>query len=535
MSKPSAAWNCDTYSLIKDLSLDGFIYSYTAPPQIRLKYISDEDTEVLDTENIIWKIKYLGKKIKLNWKLLENLTPSLQALIKKFIVYKSNKLAPVSIEQYFNFFCSDVFLQNIKTFKLDELLRVLKTIYELEGASVSSTYQSCFLVFYNWGLKRGIEIFSKEILLILESLPKQKQEHYQLVRLNETIVTEVDEAIFLRHLQNLLEPLEEQLFDNLCLYNESNHITLRNVVIMLIAYELAPRPSQLYLSDSADFEKLKTTESDVFYNIKFQMIKQGTAKNKFTTKRALTTRTGRLLEKLIEFNNVLLNKQPELFSDIENKESNRPIFLKIKGMNYKERCTTAVMISQCMSDDHPLTFTKLRHHLAQSLAEQGAPQEVIQDKMGHESGYTAQIYIDASANIAELISIALGCSQEYQKFIKRAMTAPVMNKADMDDPHKLIRGSVGGANNLKYITNIGACDISGACKYNPIYSCYTCRKFHPFVDGPHQEVIDTLRLEALEFVDSVVDVKHSRPVTQLGKSIIAVEAVLKRIEEFKNV
>lgn len=169
-----------------------------------------------------------------------------------------------------------------------------------------------------------------------------------------------------------------------------------------------------------------------------------------------------------------------------------------------------------------------RHHLGQSLADQGAPPAVIADRLGHSTEVAARAYITATPNIAKIKTRALGENETYQYLMKALMTGAIMRREDVDDQTSIVRGSVG----MQYIVGIGACDVKGHCNSNPIFACYTCRKFHPFVDGPHDQVIEALQSHAMTFIDGTADIQHSRPLTQLEIVIESAKAVSKECKSY---
>lgn len=71
----------------------------------------------------------------------------------------------------------------------------------------------------------------------------------------------------------------------------------------------------------------------------------------------------------------------------------------------------------------------------------------------------------------------------------------------------------------QYIGGIGACAlrVHTHCPYNPVYACYTCKKFHPSADGRHEQVKEALQREAQRFIDiaeQAGDLIHNRPLAQ---------------------
>ncbi|WP_258198006.1 hypothetical protein [Pseudomonas capeferrum] len=91
----------------------------------------------------------------------------------------------------------------------------------------------------------------------------------------------------------------------------------------------------------------------------------------------------------------------------------------------------------------------------------------------------------------------------------------------------------------QYIGDIGACalPVHTHCPYNPVYACYTCKKFHPFADGHHEQVKEALQREAQRFIDiaeQAGDLIRNRPLAQHQTTILAVSATIERCRQHKE-
>ncbi|TLX56139.1 integrase [Stutzerimonas nosocomialis] len=170
----------------------------------------------------------------------------------------------------------------------------------------------------------------------------------------------------------------------------------------------------------------------------------------------------------------------------------------------------------------------LRHHLGQGLADQGTPADMIAELLGHNSTVAARAYVTATPNIARIKEKALGKSPAYQRIMRSLLTGEIVQRRDTA-PDREIRGVV----DLQYIGDIGACALPAHthCPYNPVYACYTCKKFHPFADGRHEQVRDALQREVQRFIDMAEDsgdLSHNRSLAQHQATILAVTATIAR-------
>ncbi|WP_076591365.1 hypothetical protein [Herminiimonas arsenitoxidans] len=154
--------------------------------------------------------------------------------------------------------------------------------------------------------------------------------------------------------------------------------------------------------------------------------------------------------------------------------------------------------------------------MAQKLADQGTPGDLISDMLDHTTKVAARHYVAATPAIAKIKARALGKNSTYKELMN-LMTGTPIYRNDVKDQRSVIKGVVAA----RYIGNIGKCglDADTACEKNPIYSCYTCRKFHPFINGQHADVASALRAEVQVMIDQSLDLAENKVVLQLEKTI----------------
>ena len=135
--------------------------------------------------------------------------------------------------------------------------------------------------------------------------------------------------------------------------------------------------------------------------------------------------------------------------------------------------------------------TDLRHAAAQRLVDAGANHEELAEFMGHSDVRTGLVYYEASSTQAERVNKALGLSTIYRAVAKiahdRFISSDELTRLKEDQ-------QIAGVPHGMPISGIGGC-TSGqpACPYNPITSCYGCRKFMPVQDkAVHERVLGRL-------------------------------------------
>jgi len=127
------------------------------------------------------------------------------------------------------------------------------------------------------------------------------------------------------------------------------------------------------------------------------------------------------------------------------------------------------------------------------------------------------------------VNKALGISEIYQRVARIAHNRFI-------GPEELAQlkesQQIGGAPHGVPIAGIGGCTSGqAACPYNPILSCYGCRKFMPIHDVQmHSRVLADFRDVARFFHDSSRGDAVSPAYLQLERTIAEVQAVVVELE-----
>ena len=172
--------------------------------------------------------------------------------------------------------------------------------------------------------------------------------------------------------------------------------------------------------------------------------------------------------------------------------------------------------------------TDLRHTAAQRMVDGGASQEELAEFMGHTDITTGLVYFQTSANQAERVNQALGISPIYQQVVKIAHDK-FISKEEL--------GELKGANQIAGvphgipIAGIGGCSSGQpACPYNPVTSCYGCRKFMPLHDvNVHEQVLDDMRSIVGFFNTESKEDQSSPTYLQLQNTINGVQQIIAEI------
>lgn len=153
-----------------------------------------------------------------------------------------------------------------------------------------------------------------------------------------------------------------------------------------------------------------------------------------------------------------------------------------------------------------ITPTDLRHNLGHSLAMQGSSAEEIAHILGHSSLVAAKHYILATPALALIRAKALGVNPVWQNMVAMMLTGKLTSAQEWQGYR--VTGVVG--DQLHY--DIGGCSrTDGKCPFCEVRCCYGCLYYHPFTDGDHQAVLDSVIKELDELIaisDSVGNARN---------------------------
>lgn len=134
-----------------------------------------------------------------------------------------------------------------------------------------------------------------------------------------------------------------------------------------------------------------------------------------------------------------------------------------------------------------VTPSRLRRTVGTRAAEEGHGELIVAEILDHTNVASARYYVEAVPSIVSRIDSALahtmaplarafqGKSPEHYRAEKHCSSSLILD----------LRVDQSGK-------SMGQCTGTGSCSFLAPVSCYTCRSFRPWLDGPHQAVLDDL-------------------------------------------
>jgi len=177
-----------------------------------------------------------------------------------------------------------------------------------------------------------------------------------------------------------------------------------------------------------------------------------------------------------------------------------------------------------------VTSRRLRYTFATRLVREGASMEEVAEALDHTDLQNVRVYFDIKSDIVESLdrAMALKLGPVAQAFLGNV----VPNEADAErggDPTSRVM-AVDRATGRP--AGLGTCGEHSYCSLLAPIACYTCGQFQPWMDGPHDKILDDLIAQRERKQAAGMD---GRMVTIHDATILAIGDVIQRIEEARAV
>ncbi|BCS53904.1 site-specific integrase [Geobacter sp. SVR] len=479
------------------------------PPVIR--YYDDFDNKTRSINNPskinVFEFNYNGSKTLVNF---SRYGEWLGTIMKQLIVFLFGRnLLPQSV------YNSSVAIVNIDANDLSSLLSAGPTRIKFPWEQITSKYFSsssgffmtikyllmllCEYTLYGWS--REYHQF------IAEALPYPTAAKHRTVRSGEAFLTAAEESAIVNYLDNKVASLAEC---SLLIKNNE----LQNDCMLLCSYQFGMRPLQIAMVTLRDVRIWQDSDEGLpSIHLTFRKVKQLRSSACIPMTRRVKREWVLMLEELISRSKAIgLPGESRLFQVSSSHEA----------------ATRISMLASAVTGS-PTTAMDLRHTAAQRLVDAGASQEEVAEFLGHSDINTCLAYFQSSASQAERINKALGISSIYLTVAKIAHDRFISR-----EELSLLKGDqqIAGVPHGIPIAGIGGCSSGQPnCPFNPITSCYGCRKFMPINDlAIHQQVLEDMRNVVKLFYNFSQGEEHSPTYLQLKRTITCVQAVIAEIE-----
>lgn len=342
------------------------------------------------------------------------------------------------------------------------------------------------------------------------ALPLPAVDKYVGVRAGDVFLSAEEEALIVRHLDSAVESVKEYA-------GGCNMQDLADTLMLICSYQFAMRPIQIAKLERSHVRIWHDKSSDSpTVHLTFHTAKQRSNASRIPMTRRVKLEWAPLFAAWQARSNASDDEEGGKFFMVQ---SSREVSLRIANL------VRAILGSVQLG-----TATDLRHTAAQRLVDAGASHEELAAFMGHSRVNTGLVYYQTSASHAERVNQALGASEVYRRVAKIAH-----DRFISAEELAALKGEqqVGGVPHGVPITGIGGCSSGQTvCPYNPITSCYGCRRFMPILDKKmHEKVLAEMREVVLFFDRSSRGDTRSPAYLQLQRTIAKIQSVITELEE----
>lgn len=162
------------------------------------------------------------------------------------------------------------------------------------------------------------------------------------------------------------------------------------------------------------------------------------------------------------------------------------------GYVLSKTLTRVHVVSERTGDFIHVTPKRFKQTIGTRAAEEGHGELVIAELLDHSDTQNVGVYIASTPAIVERINkaVAIELAPLAQAFAGKLIAGP-SQATRAGDPASIIRAPS--------ITNsfegMSSCGQHGFCGFMKPVACYTCNAFEPWLDGPHEQVLEYLLAE----------------------------------------
>jgi hypothetical protein len=346
------------------------------------------------------------------------------------------------------------------------------------------------------------------IEFLRDALPLPVRDKYAFVKAGKGLLSISQESSIVQYIDEAILSVSQKA-------TSWNRESLSDVAMLICAYQFGLRPVQiarLKLKDCRHIE-VSGAESSAIH-LSFPMVKQRRDSETLPLVRRLKPEWCPIFVALIERVNVLGVDPSSRIFDVRSA---------------REAGTRITRLARQILDSSTISAKTFRHAAAQRMVDAGASHEELAAFLGHADIMSGMVYFRTSSSHAERVNRAFGISDVYSKLARIAHEQFI----DEEELAKL-KGDqqVGAVPHGIAIAGIGGCSSGqSACPFNPVLSCYGCRRFMPLHSTEiHREVLADLRSIVDFFAKQGREESETPAFLQLQRTISNVQSIIAEIE-----
>ncbi|WP_307942964.1 site-specific integrase [Pseudomonas mosselii] len=172
--------------------------------------------------------------------------------------------------------------------------------------------------------------------------------------------------------------------------------------------------------------------------------------------------------------------------------------------------------SERTGSDINLCPIRFRRTMGTNMAREGHGVHVIAELLDHSRTDTASVYVAATPELATRIDKATA--------LHMAPLAQAFKGKLVDHEHQADRGSDSSSRIIDLRIDqtarpMGSCGSYSFCGLHAPLACYTCQCFQPWLDGPHEAVLEFLLEDKKRFVDGRIASINDRTLLAVAQVV----------------
>ena len=320
-------------------------------------------------------------------------------------------------------------------------------------------------------------------------------------------------------------------------------IPLDDYLLVWLCLLLGQRNIQYAMLKVCDLREIEKNDGTHEYVLRVPRVKQESAeaRREQFTERVITPIIGKLLR--THANTVRAHYEDN--ADFPDGASQAPLFpqrgtTRMDRLNFlhhtspgeigrkvRSVCKTLRVYSERTGEPIKITSKRLRHTVATSAAREGHGELIIAELLDHSDTQNVGVYVKATPEIVERIDRAIA--------IRMAPLAHAFAGTIIRNEAEAIRGDDPTSRIVdprfdEKMKPMGNCGRNGSCGFLVPISCYTCKSFQAWIEGPHEAVLAYLISER----ERLMTETDERIATVNDRTILAVAEVVRQVREMRG-
>lgn len=477
-----------------------------------------------DSSLDIWKFKTGVKDVVLDFKKV-NIGDDLKVSFKKNLAWYFENYSPsYGVNLYYYFSCLIRFLQKQSQLKIEYISVADVLSYKSSLNNRNEYYLGAFSGFFKrWnslmlpGLDQNIS------LLFNQTKIRGNLKGEAILTMDASKGPFTDIELSALHKEAKRRYLE-------------GYLELEDYCLVLLFMSFGVRPVQCALMKACDVRVEKDKKGRELHFLRIPSAKKRISLRSAFSERVVIDDVGQLLVLLVNKNQQKFLTKFKNFGDIPLFSNGNNNCLEGEFRYHKTSHEISYQLSKIFSTFEVLSertgkklvisAIRFRRTLGTLLAEEGHGPLVIAEALDHSDTQNVGVYIEATPKLVKRIDKAVASRLAP---LAQAFKGSIIDNELQHDRDNNLTDEVYAPKQTGEFKPIASCSTSDRCNSFAPIACYTCSQFQPWVDAPHEKILQYLLAERERLLKN----SDSRIASINDLTILAVEQVVQLCQEIK--